>query len=115
MKYEDDPAAPQPPPPTAAASLLFVTPVGKTKVREPAPGDPPSTVFLCVARGILYAFDEDNGALVWAARVGPDVTDPPPVARVDLATGPTDLAVATSNVGGAAAVSWHRLRPKSAD
>jgi outer membrane protein assembly factor BamB len=109
VKYEDDPAAPQPPPPTAAASLLFVTPLGKTKARESAPGDPPPTVFLCVARGILYAFDDDNGSLLWATRVGPDVTDPPAVARVELAAGPTDLAVVTSNVGNAPALVWHDL------
>ena len=67
-------------------------------------------MFLCVARGILYALDEDTGALLWATRVGPDVTDPPVVARVTLATGPTDVAVVTSNVGGAPAVVGHSLR-----
>jgi outer membrane protein assembly factor BamB len=108
VKYEDDAAGPQPPPPTAAASLLFVTPLGKTRAREPVPGEP-ATVFLCVARGILYALDEDTGALLWATRVGPDVTDPPAVARADLAAGPTDLAVVTSNVGGPA-VAGHVLR-----
>ena len=110
VKYEEDPAAPQPAPPTAAASLLFVTPIGETKPRDAAPGDPPASVFLCVARGILYAFDEDAGTLLWAARVGPDVTDPPAVARVELATGLTDLAVVTSNVGGGPAVSGLILR-----
>ena len=109
VQYIHEPAEPQPPPPTAAASLLFVTPVGKTKVRESGPGDP-TTVFLCVARGILYAFNENTGALVWATRVGPDVTDPPAVARVDLDTGPTDIAVVTSSVGNAPAVSGHELR-----
>jgi hypothetical protein len=110
VRYEDDPAVPQPAPPTAAASLLFVTPIGKTRAHEPAAGDPPATAFLCVARGILYALDEDTGALLWAARVGPDVTDPPAVARVELASGLTDLAVVTSNVGNAPAVSGHVLR-----
>ena len=114
VKYEDDPAAPQPPPATAAASLLFVTPLGKTKAREPGPGDPPSTVFLCVARGILYALDEDTGALLWATRVGPDVTDPPAVARVETGDGPTDLAVVTSNVGNLPAVSGHVLKTGTA-
>ena len=110
VQYEDDPAAPQPPPPTAAASLLFVTPVGKDKKRERGAGDAPATVYLCVARGILYAFDEDTGALLWAARVGPDVTDPPAVARVELATGPTEIAVVTSAVGSTPAVSGHVLK-----
>jgi tetratricopeptide (TPR) repeat protein len=107
VKYEDDPADPLAAPPNAAASLLFVTPVGKTKLREPAPGEAASTVFLCVARGILYALDEDTGALLWATRVGLDVTDPPALARVPLDTGPTDLAIVTSNVGNAPAVSAH--------
>ena len=114
VKYVDDPAPPQSPPPTAAASILFVTPLGETKRRDPAPGDPPSTVFLCVARGILYALDENSGALVWATRVGPDVTDPPAVARVELAAGLTDLAVVTSNVGNAPAVSGYMLKTGAA-
>jgi outer membrane protein assembly factor BamB len=110
FKIDKDPADPQPAPPTAAASLLFVTPIGKTKAREAAPNDPPPTVFLCVARGILYAIEEDTGALLWATRVGPDVTDPPPVARVELAAGPTDVAVVASNVGNASAVAGLVLR-----
>jgi hypothetical protein len=110
VKYEADPADPQPAPPSAAASLLFVTPIGKTKVREAAPNDSPASVFLCVARGILYAIDE-NGELLWTARVGPDVTDPPAVARITLATGPTEIAVVTSNVGNAPAVTGYRMRP----
>ena len=110
VKYEPDAAEPQPAPPTAAASLLFVTPVGKDGPRTPAPNDPPPGAFLCVARGILYALDEDTGALLWAARVGPDVTDPPAVARVQLAGGPTDLAVVASNVGNAPALTGQVLR-----
>ncbi len=109
VQFVEEPAAAQPPPPTAAASLLFTTPVGKMKPRESGVGDA-TTVFLCVARGILYAFNEDTGALIWATRVGPDVTDPPPVARVDLERGPTDLAVVTSNVGNAPAVAGYELR-----
>lgn len=114
VKYEDDPAGPQPPPPTAAASLLFVSPIGKTKFHESAPGDPPPTVFLCVARGILYALEDDTGNFLWATRVGPDVTDPPTVARVELASGLTDLAIVTSNVGNAPAVTAHVLKTGAA-
>lgn len=110
VKWEEDPAAHQLPPPTAAASLLFVTPLGKTNIRELRPGDGPSTVFLCVARGILYALDEDTGAFLWATRVGPDVTDAPSVARVQLDTGLADLAVVTSNVGNAPAVAGYLLK-----
>lgn len=110
VKYEPDAAEPQPAPPTAAASLLFVTPVGKDKLRTADPNDPAPGAFLCVARGILYALDEDTGALLWAARVGPDVTDPPAVARVQLAGGLTDLAVVASNVGNAPALTGQVLR-----
>lgn len=108
VRYKDDPAAPLPPPPTVAASILFVTSIGETKARDPAAGDAPA-IFLCVARGILYAIKEDRGTLAWATRVGPDVTDPPAVARVQLATGLTDLAVVTSNVGNAPALTGQEL------
>lgn len=107
VKYEEDRADPQPAPPTAASSLLFVTPIGKPG-KAAGPGDA-GTVFLSVARGILYALDE-SGALLWAARVGADVVDPPVVSRVETAAGPTELAVVTSNVGGAPAVSGVVLR-----
>lgn len=110
VRYEDDAAAPQTVPPTAAASLLFVTPVGKTKLHEAGAGAAPATVFLCVARGILYALDEDTGNLLWATRVGSDIVDPPVVARVTLANGLTDVAVVASNVGGSAALSGHALK-----
>ena len=110
VKYEADPAAPQPPPPNAATSLLFVAPVGKDNLHDRTPAQPPPAVFLCVARGILYALDEDNGSLLWAARVGPDVTDPPAVAHVALDIGPTDLAVVTANVGNAPAVFGYVLK-----
>lgn len=114
VKYEDDPAARQEPPPTVASSLLFVTPLGETKFREPVAGETP-TVYLCVARGILYAIEDDTGTLLWATRVGPDVTDPPAVARVQLATGLTDVAVVTSNVGNTPAVSGYLLRSGKAE
>ncbi|MDB5306965.1 MAG: hypothetical protein JWO38_1167 [Gemmataceae bacterium] len=111
VRYDRDPAAPQPLPPPGAASFLFVTPVGPTRpaVRE-ALGGEPSAVFLAVARGVLYALDEDTGDQLWAARVGPDVFDLPAVARAELAEGPTDLAVVTSNVAGKPAVSGYTLR-----
>ncbi len=108
VRYEEDPAPPRAPPVSPAASVLFVAPVGPTR-RAPA-GDTPPSVFLAVARGILYALNEDTGALAWAVRVGPDVTDAPAVARVDLDGGPTDLAVVASNVGGEAAVAGYVVR-----
>lgn len=114
VKFEPDapPVPPQAAPTNAAATILFVAPIGQTRrppVTEAADPAPPS-VFLVVARGILYALDEDTGSLVWAVRVGADVTDPPAVARVALEDGPTDLAVVTSNAGGKPAVAGYVVR-----
>ncbi|MBA4067242.1 MAG: hypothetical protein C0501_26750 [Isosphaera sp.] len=111
VRYEEDPAPPRAAPAGTAASVLFVAPVGADRRPPARAGDPPPpAVFLAVARGILYALDEDTGALVWAVRVGPDVTDPPAVTRVDVDGVPTDLAVVASNVGGEAAVAAYVVR-----
>ncbi len=110
VRYEEDKAAAQPAPPSPAASLLFVTPVGKPKPGPLPAKDPNGSVFLCVARGILYALDEADGALLWATRVSADVVDPPAVAKIGPAADPTELAVVPSNVGGAPAVSGVLLR-----
>lgn len=112
VRYEPDPAERRAPPASAAATLLFVAPVGPTRPRGPSDvgSDTPPSVFLALARGILYALDEENGALLWAVRVGTDVTDPPTVARVNLPEGPTDIALVTSNVGGQSAVAAYDLR-----
>lgn len=110
VRYDPDPAAPRALPPASTASLLFAAPVGPSPVPARGPGDDPPTVFLGIARGILYAFDEDTSELLWAARVGPDVFDPPVIARVDLTDGPTDLVVVASNVAGLPAVAGYVLR-----
>jgi len=112
VRYEPDPAEPRSPPANSAATILFVSPIGPTR-RAPPSGigeDAPPSVFLAVARGILYAHDEEAGALLWAIRVGADISDPPTVARADLASGPTDLAVVVSNVAGESAVAAYQLR-----
>ena len=115
VTYVPDVAAPRAAPTSAAASVLFVSPVGPTRrPPAPAPGDPPPSVFLAVARGILYALDEDSGALVWAVRVGPEVTEPPAVARVELDDGPTDLALVSSNVGGEAGIAGYVVKTGAA-
>src|SRR5581483_374823 len=95
VQYEPSPAEPRAPPPSAAATLLFVAPVGPTRARgvSVVGSDAPPSVFLGVARGILYALDEERGQLLWAVRVGTDITDPPTVTRVDLPEGPTDIAL----------------------
>src|SRR6185437_8755855 len=62
------------------------------------------------SRGILYALDEENGKLLWAVRVGPDVYDRPAIAQVHLPEGPTDLALVASNVAGQPALTAYVLR-----
>lgn len=112
VRYEPDPAEPRTPPTSSAATILFVSPIGSTR-RVPASGigeEAPPSVFLAVARGILYAINEEGGALLWALRVGTDITDPPTVARVELPTGPTDIAVIASNVAGVSSVSAYVVR-----
>ena len=112
VKYEIDQAAPRNPPTSAAASILFVAPIGPTR-RAPPAGigvEAPPSVFLAVARGVLYALDEEGGTLLWAVRVGADITDPPTVARVDLDEGPTDLAIVASNVAGESAVAGYVVK-----
>ena len=67
-----------------------------------------------MARGILYAINEDGGTLLWALRVGTDITDPPTVARVELPTGPTDIAVVASNVAGQSSVAAYVVQDRRA-
>lgn len=110
VRYEADPAAPRSIAAPAARSLLFAPSIGPVQSAARGELDEPPTAFLAIARGVLHALDEDTGALLWAARVGPDVFDPPAVARVELADGPADLAVVVSNVAGRPAVSGYTLR-----
>ncbi len=110
IRFEREPADPQPPPAAAAASLLFVAPVGNNSKKASRAPDELPTVFLAIARGILYALDEENGKLLWAVRVGPDVYDRPAIAQVHLPEGPTDLALVASNVAGQPALTAYVLR-----
>ncbi|HEV3439589.1 MAG TPA: hypothetical protein VG122_19650, partial [Gemmata sp.] len=111
VRYVADPAAPIAFPPAATATVLFVAPIGKPPQpsTQGGAGQVPPTVFLAVARGILYAIDENRGML-WAVRVGQEIADPPSIARVELPEGPTDLAVVTSHVGGVSAIASYVLR-----
>lgn len=110
VRYIPDPAAPRAPELPTAASLLFVAPIGPVVPVSRSADAPPPAVFLGVARGVLYALDEDAGKFLWAVRVGPDVFDPPAVAKVELDDGSTELAVVVSNVAGQPAVSGYGLR-----
>jgi hypothetical protein len=107
VKYEPSQALPVSPPAAASASILFVSEIGKTL--PGAPGGTPS-VFLAVSRGILYAIEENTGAMIWAVRVGQEITDPPTITRVDSDEGPVDLALVTSNVADEPALAAYVLR-----
>ncbi len=110
VRYDVDPAAPAPPAAAGPGSLLFVAPVGAGKtVPRGALEDPPAA-FLAVARGVLYALDEEGGDLLWAARVGADVFDLPTVTTIDTADGPTDLAVVLANVAGQPEATAYAVR-----
>src|SRR5262249_41478856 len=101
------------PPTPSTASVVFVGPIGAPrKPGEEPPAEGPPSVFLAVARGVLYALDEDGGHLLWAVRVGYDVTDPPAVARVDLGLGEgrAALVLVSSNVAGPPAPSAYMPR-----
>jgi len=109
VKFEAEDVPPRAAPASPAWSLLYVAPVGQT--RRPVGDDSgPPAVFLAIARGILYALDEDSGMLLWAVRVGADVTDPPAVARVSLEGGTAELAVVTLHAGGEPALAGYVLR-----
>ena len=114
--FQNWPAPPTPPPPSAAASLLFVTPIGETVPPIPkaavgkAVAESPPSVFLAVARGILYAIDEEKGNLLWAVRVGPEISDPPAIARLETDEGILEVALVTSNVNGVPALAGYHLR-----
>ncbi len=111
VKYVSDPLPPIKVPQASIASLLFVTPIGRTQIPLPSGGpEVPPSIFLGVARGILYAIDENTGSMLWAVRIGQEITDPPTVAKVDRDAGPVELAVVTSNAGGEAGVAAYALR-----
>jgi outer membrane protein assembly factor BamB len=111
VRYAPNPAHPVKPPTDYAGALAFVAPVGPTEVPErgPAPDQKPG-VFLAVGRGLVYALDEETGNLLWVARVGAGVGEPPAVAAVVTADGPGGVAVVVSNVAGKPAVAGHDLR-----
>lgn len=92
IRYELDPAAPQAMP-TSTARTIFCSAALSPATPTVTPRSPeaPPTVFPIVARGILYALDEESGNLLWAMRVGADVTFPPTLARLSLPEGISDV------------------------
>ena len=68
----DEPLAPKPVTESSTTGLLFVSRLDTpTAVKLPPPTGP-GTVFFALARGVLYALDEHDGHVLWAARVGID-------------------------------------------
>jgi len=90
---------PQPIPPTAVPddglTSLLIAPRFDRGERRVLPGL--NTVFYCLARGVLYALDEADGKVLWAARTGLD-TDIMPV-RVRGTDQYPDLVLVASNTG----------------
>jgi len=92
IRYELDPAAPQAAP-ASTARTIFCSAALSPAAPSVSPRSPeaPPTVFPMVARGILYALDEESGNLLWAMRVGADVTFPPALARLSLPEGMSEV------------------------
>ncbi len=78
--------------------LIVAPPVGQTTAPLiPLAPDAITETFYAVARGILHAFDADNGTLLWAARIG-RYNDVP--VRVPLAEGGGELAIVPTEIDG---------------
>ena len=75
-------------------SLLFAPRFDRNE-RRALPGL--NTVFYCLARGVLYALDEPDGRVLWAARTGLD-TDIMPI-RVRASDQNPELVLVASNTG----------------
>lgn len=115
------PAPPVPAPPVVGSSLLFATPIGKTVPSFARPGEAPG-IFLAAARGILYAFDERTGTLLWAARTGADANGSParcqqegtPEAIVLVTTDLADAPALTARMARTGQALWHQPLPAPA-
>ena len=59
-----------------STGILFAPRLDTPSVRQ-APPAGPTTVFFALARGVLYALDESDGHVLWAARIGIDSDIPP--------------------------------------
>ena len=91
---EAKPIPPTPVPDDGLTSLLFAPRFDRGE-RRPLAG--PGTVFFCLARGVLYALDEADGHVLWAARTGLD-TEVMPV-RVPASDQHPELVLVASNTG----------------
>ena len=57
--------------------LLLAPRLDRPGARPPGPTSESNTVFFALARGLLYALEDDTGRVLWAARVGIDSDVPP--------------------------------------
>jgi outer membrane protein assembly factor BamB len=91
---EAQPIQPAAVPDDGLTSLLFA-PRFDHGAPRPLPGI--TTVFFCLARGVLYALDEAEGKVLWAARTGLD-TDIMPV-KVRASDQNPEMVLLASNTG----------------
>jgi hypothetical protein len=71
-KRYDPPQQPQPLKDDGLTGLLFAPRIDVIDPLRPAPPPGTGTVYFAVARGMLYALDEQTGRVRWATRVGID-------------------------------------------
>ncbi|MCS7270712.1 MAG: PQQ-binding-like beta-propeller repeat protein, partial [Gemmataceae bacterium] len=111
IRYEPDPAAAQTPPVSMTRNIYCIAAMGTTARLAPSGAvEGTSAVFPIVARGILYALDEDSGQLLWAARVGTDITYTPTQARLALPEGVTEGLICPIHAGGQYGLAAYLLR-----
>ena len=91
---EPNPILPTNVPDDGLTSLLFAPRFDRGERRVIAGT---TTVFFCLARGVLYALDEADGRVLWATRTGLD-TDIMPV-RVQASALNPELVLVASNTG----------------
>jgi outer membrane protein assembly factor BamB len=91
---EPQPIRPVAVPDDGLTSLLFAPRFDRMERRGLAG---PTTVFTCLARGVLYALDEEGGKVLWAARTGLD-TDVMPV-HIAASDQNPEMVLLASNTG----------------
>lgn len=113
---ESKPIPPTPVPDDGLTSLLFA-PRFDTALPRLITGAP--TVFFCQARGVLYALDEEDGRVRWAARTGLDTRIMP--VRVAASEQNPEMVLVASNTGNQFGLTargardgrplWHQALP----
>ena len=104
----DEPLAPIKLRESGMTGLLFagrLDPEGNRPARVPGP----ASVFFALARGVLYALDENDGHVLWATRVGIDSDSlPTRIPADDL--NPEEMVLVTVNDGNRSSLTARRAR-----